>query len=126
MELTYTARWTGFERGKRYANPRFFSTPRRGVTRVYIEGNWPNVVKAYEAMGVPVEVVSDAPPMPEPLPPISASGVEIPANWRDLPWSRPSEPGGMTLRGLVKAIGGTAVNSAEARELIERAINGDA
>ena len=43
----------------------------------------------------------------------------IPDNWRDLPWSRPREPGGMTLRGLVKQLGGTAINAEQAFEVIE-------
>lgn len=126
MEVTYSAQWTGYEKGRRYANARFFSQPRAGVTKVRVVGNWPAIVEAYEALGVHVEVVSDTPPEPEPRPPVSATGVDIPVNWQNLPWSRTREPGGMTLRGLVKAIGGTAVNAAEARELIERAINGNA
>ena len=126
MELTYTERRIGYEKGKKYANPRYFSDPRSWATRVVIEGrNYPNIVAAYEALGVPVQVVSNKPLEPEPAPPLNAAGVEIPSDWQSLPWSRPSKPGGLTLRGLVKAIGGTAVNTADAHKLIQRAIDGD-
>lgn len=117
MLLTYTARRAGFEAGKRYANPRFFSTPRRGVTEVEMDGEWPAVRAAYEALGVPVKLLgqASAPPAVEPV-------VEPPSDWRVLPWSKPHEPGGPTLRGVVKSLGGTAVNAEQARAVIEEAI----
>lgn len=40
--------------------------------------------------------------------------VAIPDGYQSLPWSRPSEPGGLTLRGLVKSLGGVAANKDEA------------
>lgn len=53
--VIYTAQKTGLEKGKRYANPRFFDgKPKSGVTKVVVVGNWPAVVEAYKAKGVEV------------------------------------------------------------------------
>lgn len=58
MELTYSARKTGFEKGKNYRNPRHFVKPEYGVKSVVVEGDYPAVVKAYEAAKVPVKTVA--------------------------------------------------------------------
>jgi len=55
------------------------------------------------------------------VPPPAPVHVGIPDDYRDLPWSRPAEPGGMTLRGLVKELGGTAINRDQALEVIAAA-----
>ncbi|NAW35003.1 hypothetical protein [Halomonas alimentaria] len=60
MHIVYTARATGFKPGISYRNPQFFHSPEHGVTSVEIEdGEWPEIVKAYEAAGI--EVTSDKP-----------------------------------------------------------------
>lgn len=55
IELIYSTQAGDFLAGRAYSNPRFFSTPRTGVSKVLIVGEWPKIVAAYEAMGVPVE-----------------------------------------------------------------------
>ena len=53
MEIIYTTRTTGFERGKSYRNPAFFDgKPERGATSVVVEGDWPEIAKAYDAVGI--------------------------------------------------------------------------
>jgi hypothetical protein len=118
FELVYSNQRTGYEAGRRYANPRFFSTPRAGVSKVIVIGDWPKVVDAYTKLGIPVVVAQNPsdlakggrkavpkPPTtpetpnarPEPTVPETAylrtaepraeqEAVEIPDNWRDLPW----------------------------------------
>lgn len=57
MELTYSARKSGFEAGKNYRNPRHFARPEKADS-VVVEGDYPEVVKAYEAIKVPVKTVA--------------------------------------------------------------------
>ncbi|MCG7598877.1 hypothetical protein MHM84_03700 [Halomonas sp. McH1-25] len=54
MELIYSTRASGFEAGKRYRNPDYFDRPERGVDSVVVEGDYPRIVEAYEALNVPV------------------------------------------------------------------------
>lgn len=122
MELTYTTRLTGLDPTRIWANGRFFTSCRSGVTRVFLDGNFPDIRLAYESIGVPVEQYERPMTVIEPAPPVSAAGVSIPHNWRDLPWTKPAEPGGLTMRGLVSQVGGKAVNKADAIEIIEAAI----
>ncbi|UTD55955.1 hypothetical protein [Halomonas sp. MS1] len=63
MELTYSDRKTGFEQGKNYRNPRHFARPEKADS-VVVEGDYPEVVKAYEAIKVPVKTVA-APKKPK-------------------------------------------------------------
>lgn len=116
MEITYTTRTKGYEPGRRYANARFFDGPRTGITRVVLDQDFPAIEAAYAAAGV--EVVK---PWLEPLAPSAEPEPHhpIPDDWRDLPWSKPEEAGGETIRGLVKAIGATAINRQQAIEAIE-------
>lgn len=60
FELTYSDQGSGFDKGKRYANPRFFSSVRAGVSAVTVIGDYPKIVEAYEAAGIPVTVVAEA------------------------------------------------------------------
>lgn len=66
IELIYSQQSEGFDKSRAYSNPRFFSTPRQDVSRVFIVGDWPNIVAAYEALGVPVERLDEAPKAPPP------------------------------------------------------------
>ena len=61
MELTYSNQLQGFDPDKRYRNPEHFDKPEAGVTSVIVMGNWPNVVAAYEAVGIEVAVEDRAP-----------------------------------------------------------------
>ena len=64
-------------------------------------------------------------PEPEPEPKAPVGHVTVPDDYQNLPWSRPAEPGGPTLRGLVKELGAEAINKAQALEVI-RAAKSDA
>jgi regulator of replication initiation timing len=61
MELTYSNQLGGFDPGKRYRNPEHFDKPEAGVTSVLVIGDWPNVVDAYENVGIEV-TLKEAPP----------------------------------------------------------------
>lgn len=95
FELVYSTQRSGFEKGRAYSNPRFFSgTPRSGVTKVIVVGNFPNVVAAYERVGVPVEVVKGPRMVGESAGPAKMTAesskanpdAEIPQAWSSLPW----------------------------------------
>jgi len=60
MELTYSNQLQGFDPDKRYRNPEHFDKPEAGVTSVVVIGNWPQVVNAYEAVGIDVSVKEGA------------------------------------------------------------------
>jgi hypothetical protein len=116
MELIYSRQATDFIKGRAYSNPRFYSAPRRGVTKVFLVGEWPKIEADYRALGVPVERLDEAAvsakPQPEPsaeeaLARLSAqttaderAKIYIPDDWRGLPWTRPAEGRDLTLRGL--------------------------
>ncbi|OQS32987.1 hypothetical protein [Chromobacterium haemolyticum] len=59
MNLIYTSRTEGFEPGGLYRNPRFFQGPEKGVSSVLVEGDWPEIVEAYRAFEVPVELLPE-------------------------------------------------------------------
>jgi hypothetical protein len=72
MHVIYSTQSSDYIPGQRYSHPGYFSAIRDGVTKVTVIGEWPDVVAAYEAAGVPVEVqspiVDEAPPAEAPLP----------------------------------------------------------
>ncbi|MCU1752153.1 hypothetical protein [Pseudomonas sp. 6D_7.1_Bac1] len=57
MELTYSAQKTDFDPDKRYRNPEYFERPEAGATKVTVVGDWPDVVEAYRAAKVDLEIV---------------------------------------------------------------------
>lgn len=75
MELTYSARKSGFEKGKRYRNPKLFREIERSAKSVVIEGDYPNIAKAYEEAKVPVKTVA----APKAKQPAKAAKTEKPA-----------------------------------------------
>lgn len=98
VEIIYSRQNSDFVKGKVYANPRFFSTPRADAGKVFIIGDWPQVEAAYKARGVPVVILPDglepalqvselaARRPPQPPPPKPHPEVDIPETWQDLPW----------------------------------------
>ena len=121
LELIYSQQKTGFIEGRAYANPRYFSTPREGVTKVLVVGNWPEIELAYANMGVPVEVIDGVSVLAGPTPvnagpaPKGAedpAAVVIPADWKDLAWSKPNAEG-LTLRGLASSLSATPILNKE-------------
>ncbi|WP_297803416.1 hypothetical protein [uncultured Brevundimonas sp.] len=71
FEIIYSQQDSDFVTGRAYSNPRFFTTPRHGVSKVYIVGDWPNIREAYEALGVEVEQLDKAPEPEITAPPLS-------------------------------------------------------
>lgn len=133
FEIVYANISTGFEKGRKYANPRFFTTPRAEATRVIVVGEWPKVVEAYQKIGVPVIQLDHGQPLEDaehadPLDPIDPQGdggkqdgdedhdpgtVEIHEDWKDMSWQ--------ALRALAKDIDGKKfpLKKDEAIEIIE-------
>lgn len=113
IELIYSRQSTDFKPGAAYSNPRFFSTPRRGVSKVYLVGDWPKIQAAYEALGVPVERLDEDAAVAQPthaelraapaeLTPVAAdrSAVVIPDDWRELNYNRPKPDRDITQRAI--------------------------
>lgn len=130
IELIYSQQSTDYIPGRAYSNPRFFTSPRSGVSKVFLVGDWPDIRAAYENLGIPVERLDaseaerQAPAIPLSAAPPRATAedpgsVVIPEGWEALPWSRPGEDG-LTLRGLASSVSPAPVlNKAEAAAAIE-------
>lgn len=140
MELIYSRQASDFIRGKAYSNPRFYSAPRRGVTKVYLVGDWPKIEADYKALGIPVEHIGESDASAAPPPAASAeealarltaqttaderAQIYIPDDWRDLPWTRPTEDRDLTLRGLAAMFSDTAIiNKAQAVAAVAAELN---
>lgn len=132
IELIYSQQSGDFIEGRAYSNPRFFSTPRQGVSKVYLVGDWPKIRAAYEALGVPVErldeqaaiaapaVYEAAEALVEAAPADERGAIYIPEDFQTLPWTRPAEGRDLTLRGLAALFSDAPVlNKAMAVEAIE-------
>src|ERR1700742_4090741 len=103
-EIVYSTQTSNFLKGRSYSNPRHFSTPRDGFEKVYVVGNWPEVVAAYSDIGVPVQVIDELDyfgdpdlaskniqvahdPFAEPKRNMAdLATIEIPENWREMQW----------------------------------------
>lgn len=122
-EIIYSAQHSDFVKGKRYANPRFFSTPKTDATKVFIIGKYPNIVAAYKALDIEVVQMKEGDALPTDdkakgkpttgshgAKTPDASEVEIPAKWADLNWQ--------AKRSLAKKLGGEAVNKEQAEKVI--------
>lgn len=64
MHYVYTKRGDRFERGKTYRNPRWFDCPEPDAETVEVDGDYPNIVEAYRAIGV--TIVGEVPPVEHP------------------------------------------------------------
>lgn len=116
-ELIYSRQDGDFIQGRAYSNPRFFSTPRSDVSKVFIVGHYPNIREAYERLGVPVEqldpsasVAQAAQAHPEGIvgaPLEQRAAVAIPEDWRDLKWTAPADQ--LSLRQLGALVSDTPV-----------------
>jgi hypothetical protein len=130
MELVYAREAQTLKGGQAQRNPRFFTGPEDGVSRVVLVGDWPDIRAAYENLGIPVERLdaseaerqaSNIPLAPAPARPAAEDpgSVVIPEGWEALPWSKPGEDG-LTLRGLASSVSPAPVlNKAEATAAIE-------
>lgn len=54
MKVVYSNQKSGFDPDKRYRNPEYFERVESGVKEVVVVGDWPAVVAAHEAAGIPV------------------------------------------------------------------------
>lgn len=137
MELVYSTQKHSFIQGRAYSNPRFFTTARSGIDKVFIVGDAGGkaaaIRRAYEAAGVPVEDLSaqaavapaeppgglDAPASLTPtIPEDERAKVYIPAEWRDLPWT-PKPDQDLSLRSLASMVSDTPIiNKAQAAAAI--------
>jgi len=63
-EVFYGITRTPAAEGRRYQNPRFFTAPIPGVSRVHIEGDWPGIAASYLAAGAMVVVNGVEQPTP--------------------------------------------------------------
>lgn len=59
MRLLYTKRIAGLPEGFSIRNPDYFLKPENGAKHVTIEGEYPDIVEAYEKEGVSVEVAGN-------------------------------------------------------------------
>lgn len=138
MEIVYAQAKHPLSDGRAYSNPRFFTSPAPGVTKVYLVGDWPKIRAAYTALGVPVEQVGDFPPpirraaaveahvtpltLTPALPVEERSSVYIPEDWRELNYNRPKPGRDVTLRGIAAMLSETPVIN---RERAVAAIEGE-
>lgn len=60
MHVVYTQRTSGFEPGLSYRNPRFFAGVEKQAKEVTVEGNFPEIVKAYQKAEIKVNVPEES------------------------------------------------------------------
>ncbi|TGV06468.1 hypothetical protein E4695_13005 [Alcaligenaceae bacterium 429] len=58
MKILYTTKHQDIPAGLSVRNPQYFEKPEQGVKAVYVDGDYPNIVQAYQGLGVDVEVVT--------------------------------------------------------------------
>lgn len=129
-EIVYGQSWHPLCEGRMFRNPRFFAGPVGGATKVFLIGDWPSIAEAYLRNGVEVVLLAGPEPRRHPLlappgltpslPDDERDAIYIPADWRDLPWTRPAKDRDLTLRGLAAMFCDAPVlNKAQAVEAIE-------
>lgn len=64
MQVVYSRTHTPEMDGRKLQNPRLFAGPVKGATKVYLDGDWPEIKAAYEAAKVPVAPISDMRALP--------------------------------------------------------------
>lgn len=133
FELIYSQQSTDYKPGAAYSNPRFFSTPRQGVSKVYLVGDWPKIRAAYEALGVEVVRLDADAAMAQPTPtemraapaeltPVAPdrSAVVIPDDWRELNYNRPKPDRDITQRAIAAQLSDEPIlNKEQAVQTIE-------
>lgn len=63
-QVVYARAYTAAMEGRRFQNPRHFAGPVEGATKVYIDGDYPEIKAAYEAVKVPVAPISEMRALP--------------------------------------------------------------
>ena len=64
MQIVYTREPVAGAEGRTVLNPRHFTGPVEGATKVYVNGDYANITRAYEAAGVPVADISEMRALP--------------------------------------------------------------
>lgn len=125
MEVVYARSMVPLAEGRKFQNPRFFTGPLAGASKVFLTEDLPKIAEAYRAAGVEVVEVNAEPvsiyepPTEAPLSDDERAKVYVPDNWRGLPWAKPVDAG-LTLRGLAAVFSDEPViNKAQAIEAIE-------
>lgn len=54
MEVVYAKTRHPMAKGRTFQNPRHFAGPLEGATKVFIDGNYPDIARAYTKANVPV------------------------------------------------------------------------
>lgn len=101
-EFYYSGTITPFAEGKQFRNASLFRAAEPDATKVYVVGEHPEIVTAYEKAGVPVIRLDLTDPRLRSSAPISAtagpaerpaitdtqkSAVEIPSGWESMSWT---------------------------------------
>jgi hypothetical protein len=63
-QVVYSTRSVEGIDGRVFRNPRFFTAPEQGASKVFIDGRWPEIEEAYAKVGVPVEPISKMKALP--------------------------------------------------------------
>jgi hypothetical protein len=63
-QVVYATQRVANLEGRTFKNPRNFLAPVEGATKVYIDGDWPDVKAAYEKIKVPVEPIANMKALP--------------------------------------------------------------
>ncbi|MDX3973297.1 hypothetical protein [Shinella sp.] len=63
-QLIYSRSTPANSEGRTVLNPRFFNEPVEGATKVFIDGSYPKIARAYEDVGVPVADIADMRALP--------------------------------------------------------------
>lgn len=126
-KILYSQTGFGLKAGHQFENPRFYSGPRKGVTHVLIDGDWPQITADYAATGATIERLDALPEVVAPavtqgLPKVTdddRARIHIPDDWRGLPWTGKPDAG-LTLRGLATILCDEPVlNKAQAIDAVE-------
>ncbi|MGA0604867.1 hypothetical protein ACO2Q0_02615 [Phenylobacterium sp. VNQ135] len=126
-EIVYSQTRHPLAEGRLRLNPRFFAGVQDGATKALIVGDFPQILAAYAAAGIPAERV-DAPEVREPvaapaeLTPVAddRSAVVIPDDWRELNYNRPKPDRDITQRAIAAQLSAEPIlNKEQAISVIE-------
>lgn len=79
-QIIYSREAVAGAEGRTVLNPRHFTGPIEGATKVYLNGSHPKIAKAYEAAGVPVADISEMRALPGKAKPKDTTDPAKPAN----------------------------------------------
>lgn len=144
VELVYSRQTSDYIEGRAYSNPRFYTTPRNDVRKVFIVGDYPEIKRDYERMGVEVEVIGErealagakgaltgtaegpggrslTPPAGHKgLPEDERGAVQIPDNWLELPYLPASEGDEDSMRAIAMLLTDEVIiNEEQAKVIIQ-------